>query len=138
MLLIVLLSILLPNPATTPGVLNPSVNQGNLAETVCRQGWTKTVRPPARYTNRLKQQQMKALGLRGKRSSFEEDHWLPLELGGDPRDPRNLYPQPWPEARRKDVVETALHREVCAGRMTLREAQDRIRRWPEELKVSPK
>ena len=60
---------------------------------------------------------------------FEEDHLIALELGGDPRDPKNL----WPErltggsgALQKDRVENWAHDEVCAGRMQLADAQQRM------------
>jgi hypothetical protein len=40
----------LPNPTRTPGAINPAVTQANIGETICMKGWTKTVRPPERYT----------------------------------------------------------------------------------------
>ena len=113
----------LPAPALTPGVANRAVTQANIHETICRAGWTKTIRPAASYTNRLKLQQMAELELAGKPSDYEEDHKISLECGGDPLDPRNLWPQPWPEARLKDVVETSLKRQVCSGQITLIAAQ---------------
>ena len=36
--------------------------------------------------------------LRGPPSAFQEDHLISLELGGDPVDPRNLWPEPYPRA----------------------------------------
>jgi hypothetical protein len=36
---------------------------------------------------------------------------------------KNLWLQAWPEAAIKDRDELRLHREVCAGRMTLEQAQ---------------
>ena len=56
-------------------------------------------------------------------SSYEEDHLLPLELGGAPRDPKNLWPEPHTgsqNAYSKDGVENAVKKAVCAGRATLR------------------
>ena len=52
----------LPNPTLTPGEINPDVTQGNISSTVCVRGWTKTVRPPAFYTNRLKRIQLRQYG----------------------------------------------------------------------------
>lgn len=60
---------------------------------------------------------------------YELDHLISLQLGGAPDDARNLWPEPyWPEpgARQKDVVETWLKRQVCAGKMPLAEAQREI------------
>ena len=74
---------------------------------------------------------MKELGLVGLPKDFEEDHFIPLEIGGNPASPLNLWPEPWPDAHRKDRVENWLHRQVCSGKMTLREAQDEIHLWPQ-------
>ncbi len=76
----------LPDPVCTPGSVNPNVTQANIHQTICVKGWTATVRPSVSYTNGLKQQQMNAYGLTGNLSSFEEDHLIPLEIGGNPTD----------------------------------------------------
>src|SRR5579871_4859124 len=34
-----------PDPRCTPGALNPQVTQATIAQTICRAGWTATVRP---------------------------------------------------------------------------------------------
>jgi len=107
----------------TPGVLNPDVTQSTIAATVCRHGWTKTVRPPVSYTNALKAKGLRAYGLRGPPSAFQEDHLISLELGGDPVDPRNLWPEPYPRAAEVDAIENELNRQVCSGALTLAEAQ---------------
>lgn len=120
----------LPDPVMTPGVANPAVTQDNIHETICVSGWTKTVRPPVSYTNKLKREQMEAYGYAGMDPrSMEEDHAISIELGGSPTDPKNLWPEPWDGefgAHKKDVVETALKRLVCSGAMTLAEAQHEI------------
>jgi hypothetical protein len=126
----------LPDPARTPGAVNPAVTQANINETICLRGWAKTVRPPERYTEALKRRQIAEYGYTIRYlSSYEEDHLIPLELGGSPTDPRNLWPEPhlasggW-GSRRKDVLEDELHRLVCEGRVPLAEAQRAIaRNW---------
>ena len=40
-------------------------------------------------------------------------------------DPRNLWPEPYPRASAVDQVENALNHEVCTGRLTLQQAQDK-------------
>jgi hypothetical protein len=118
-----------PDPACTPGALNPAVNQLTIASTICVRGWSATVRPPVVYTQALKLRQMVAYGLKGRPGAYEEDHLIPLELGGAPSDPRNLWPQRWDGpsgAHAKDVVENRLRVEVCAGRLSLAAAQVRI------------
>jgi hypothetical protein len=107
----------------TPGVVNPAVTQATLSTTVCRKGWTRTVRPPTSYTNALKLRQMRARGLRGPPSAYQEDHLISLELGGHPTDPRNLWPEPYPRAAEVDGVENELNARLCSGAITLDEAQ---------------
>jgi hypothetical protein len=113
------------DPARTPGVLNPEVTQATIRSTICVHGWTRTVRPSSTYTGDLKLRQMAEYGVRGSPSGYQEDHLISLELGGDPVDPRNLWPQPRPWADRVDRVENELNDAVCSGRLTLAEAQQR-------------
>lgn len=121
----------LPDPVCTPGATNPDVTQGTIRKTICVSGWTKTVRPPVSVTNRMKRISMAEYGFTGSPRDVEYDHLISLQLGGAPEDPRNLFPEPYDVpndnndlgARNKDVVESRLKREICAGRMTLTEAQ---------------
>lgn len=108
--------------AAVIGLVDPTCT----LEKVCTPGYTATVRPPASYTTKLKKAQMKALGLPGDPGQYEEDHMISLELCGDPRDPRNLIPELWPQATKKDVIENRLHKAVCAGTKTLEEAQKEV------------
>jgi len=117
----------LPNQSRTPGAINQEVTQSNLAATVCVKGWTKTVRPPAYYTNALKKTQIREYAYPDTNlKSYEEDHLIPLSIGGHPTDPRNLWPQPrhteW-SAARKDLLEFALYKAVCHGELGLDEAR---------------
>ena len=107
----------------TPGALNADVTQATIGATICRRGWTRTVRPPVSYTNDLKRKGLRAYGLRGPPSGYQEDHLISLELGGHPTDPRNLWPEPYPRAADVDRVENELNARVCSGRLTLAEAQ---------------
>jgi len=115
----------LASPGLTPGVLNPDVTQATIATTICVHGWTRTIRPPSTYTASLKVEQMALYGLTGSPSNFQEDHLISLELGGHPTDPQNLWPQPYPRASAVDAIENDLNDDVCAGRMSLAEAQRR-------------
>ncbi|MBK4737935.1 hypothetical protein [Noviherbaspirillum pedocola] len=121
----------LPDPSRTPGALNPDVTQENIHQTVCVKGWTKTVRPPAYYTNKLKKIQIREYGYADTRpSDYEEDHLVPLSVGGNPTDPNNLWPQPrnseW-GADKKDQLEFALYKAVCRGEMSLADARNAFR-----------
>lgn len=105
------------------------ITQSNIDETICSPNWlTKAVRPASSYTRRLKKKQMEEWGLAGDSRDYEEDHFIPLEIGGDPTDPRNLWPEAYqsPGAREKDVVENFLHRQVCSGAVSLADAQNAI------------
>jgi hypothetical protein len=113
------------DPVRTPGVLNPDVTQATIRMTICTHGWTATIRPPVDYTNELKRRQMRAYGETGPVSAYQEDHLISLELGGDPTDPHNLWPEPYPRAADVDRIENELNADVCGGRLTLREAQQK-------------
>ena len=118
----------LPDPAVTAGAIDPRVTQANIDSTICVSGYTQTVRPPASYTDHLKIQQMAAAHLPGPTSAYEEDHLIALEIGGNPTDPRNLFPEPrtgppGTTAADKDKVENAAHRAVCARTMSLAAVQ---------------
>jgi hypothetical protein len=113
------------DPIRTPGVLNPDVTQANIRSTICRQGWTSTIRPPTDYTTELKRKQMRQYGETGSLSDYQEDHLISLELGGSPTDPRNLWPEPYPRAAEVDRTENELNAEVCSGELTLAQAQQR-------------
>ncbi len=62
---------------------------------------------------------------------YEEDHLIPLELGGAPADLHNLWPEPrqpadgW-NADLKDDQEGVLHRLVCDGQLSFVEVQRAI------------
>ena len=109
----------------TPGVVNPDVTQATIRQTICVQGWTRTVRPPTEYTNDLKVRQMREYGLGGSPSDYQEDHLISLELGGHPTDPRNLWPEPRPHAEDVDKFENELNRQICSGEITLAEGRRR-------------
>jgi hypothetical protein len=136
-----------PDPVRTPGAANQQVTQRNIGDTICSRRWsTKLIRPPAGYTSRLKRKQLREYGdavhqtraqlinpNTGKvdttrcmahsdnMACYEEDHLIPLEDGGDPTDPRNLWPEAYNTrvggtimgAHQKDVVEGFIHDEIC-------------------------
>ncbi len=112
------------DPSRTPGVLNPDVTQATIRSTICTHGWTATIRPPVEYTNALKRTQMRAYGETGPASAYQEDHLISLELGGDPTDPRNLWPEPYPRAADVDRIENELNAAVCSDRLSLQDAQE--------------
>jgi hypothetical protein len=115
-----------PDPTCTPGALNRQVSQATIGRTICRSGWTSTVRPSESITEAEKRASMAAYGDRRRRSYYEYDHLVPLELGGATNDPRNLWPEPGGSPNAKDSLEDALKHRVCEHRMTLALAQREI------------
>lgn len=109
-----------PDHGCTPGAINPAVTQATIGQTICVSGWTKTVRPSTSMTGPLKRRLAVAYAIP---PTGELDHLVSLELGGAPDDPRNLWVEPGGIPNPKDRVENWLKRQVCAGRMTLAEAQ---------------
>jgi hypothetical protein len=112
---------ILPDPQRTPGAVLTTD-----AASVCRPGYAKSVR---HTSGKLKARVYRDYGLDRRQGHYEVDHLVSLELGGADV-AANLWPesydtQPW-NAHTKDRLENFLHREVCAGRMPLEEAQREI------------
>lgn len=121
----------LPDPTCTPGAINPAVTPATLATTICRSGYTASIRPPTTITRREKAASVAAYAYAGNPRVVEYDHLISLELGGDPNDPRNLWPEPNSAkassfTNAKDAVESRLHALVCRGTITLAVAQRAI------------
>ncbi len=117
----------LPDPACTPGAVDPHVTDATLESTVCRRGgYTSTVRPPTSITNSEKRLAQTAYGQSDGPSAYELDHLVPLELGGTPNSAANLWPEPGSSPNAKDKLESALHDLLCAHRITLTAAQHMI------------
>jgi hypothetical protein len=112
-----------PDPACTPGALNPAVTQATIDQTICVSGWTETVRPSESVTEPEKHASIVAYGDSGATHDYEYDHLVSLELGGALNDARNLWPEPGASPNPKDTVENALHRMVCDGELQLAQAQ---------------
>ena len=122
----------LPDPACTPGAISPKVTLQTLDTTICRNGYSKSIRPPHAITEAEKKANAAAYSYTGPLSEVEYDHLIPLELGGDPDDPANLWVEPndrpgaTTTANGKDVLENRLRQLVCAGSLPLIVAQRAI------------
>lgn len=121
-----------PDPRMAPGLTNPDVTPDTLDSTICKRGYTKTIRPPQEYTYAIKKERIHALGYAEKRLRFYQlDHTIPLQLGGHPSDPRNLFPIPWKveggwSVLAKDDLGDALKVMVCRRLIPLDQAQREI------------
>ncbi len=117
----------LPDAACTPG----AALRGVRAADVCRPGYASSVRNVPVSVKRIV---FAAYGVSGPNlgKRYEIDHLISLELGGS-NAVSNLWPEaarPKPGFREKDRVENLLHREVCAGTISLSRAQLLIRhKW---------
>ena len=115
----------LPDPDCTPGTRFSRVTKRQ----VCRPGFAGSVRNVRDSTAAAV---YAAYGLlrRFDGSNGELDHLVSLELGGT-NARANLFPESAatsPGAKEKDLLENRLHKEVCAGTITLRRAQQLIAR----------
>jgi hypothetical protein len=111
----------LPDPACTPGaVMNSNTSQ------ICVSGYASSVRNvSADQQNQIYAEYGIANHVAGQ---YEVDHLVPLELGGS-NDNANLWPQPanpTPGFHEKDTLENYLHDQVCAGKLSLADAQRQI------------
>jgi hypothetical protein len=113
----------LPDPACTPGAIDPAVTQSNIKTTICTPGYTATVRPPASTTDKWKKES--EADYRIGDTQGEYDHLVSLELGGA-NATSNLWVEPGTIPNPKDAVENRLHKEVCAGQITSAAAQQAI------------
>jgi hypothetical protein len=104
------------------------VTQANISSTICRSGYTETVRPSESITEPEKEASLRAYGDTGPLHIYEYDHLVPLELGGATNDPRNLWPEPGGIPNPKDELEDRLRGLVCSGQMKLPVAQRAIAR----------
>jgi hypothetical protein len=108
------------------------VTPATIGSTICRSGYTSSIRPPEHITGAEKRASASAYGYAGAFSIGEYDHLVSLELGGDPNDPANLWVEPndnpsaTTTANSKDKLENRLHSLVCAGQLGLATAQSAI------------
>ncbi len=109
----------LPDPRCTPGAIDPAVTQADLRRTICRSGYSASVRPPQSITQPEKRASLRSYGDHRWLHAYEYDHLVSLELGGARNDARNLWPEPGGSPNVKDALENRLHARVCAGQMSL-------------------
>ena len=119
----------LPDPNCTPGAIDPAVTQDNIGSTICKSGYTTTVRAPVADTDKFKALSLRQYGISANKTT-EYDHLVSLQLGGT-----NAVSNLWVEPNKagaagttnpKDAVETKLKVAVCAHKVTLAQAQQAI------------
>jgi len=121
----------IPNLQITPGAVRAGLSKAK----ICSIKWGKDER---HVTAAMKRQVFAAYGYSGYddprcvpagKRTCEIDHLISRELGGAD-EVSNLWPQaygtsPW-NAVKKDTLENRLHKEMCAGKITLKAARDML------------
>jgi len=109
---------LLPDAQCTPGAVQ-TTDLGIVCGT--------STRTRRHVTKETRKRVFAAYGLPLPRDpvAYELDHLISLELGGS-NDAANLWPEAAPGFHDKDKIEDYLHRAVCAGRMSIDDAQRAI------------
>jgi hypothetical protein len=124
----------LPDARYTPGAVDPLAvadlsgarhTVGGIERNVCAKDFrTAPIRASIHNFAGLKKKACAEYGAAKCDGSVEGDHLISLEIGGCPDCLTNVWPEPMAEARIKDhQVEDVLPRLVCAGKLTLRDAQ---------------
>lgn len=121
---------LVPADMLNPAIVTryQGINAVQYRQTICSSGYTATIRPPENITNKLKGKQVnRGYNYPDKNlRNYEEDHVISLELGGNPTNPVNLFPEPHQFSVPDDKLENDLHKQVCAGDISLADAQSQI------------
>lgn len=128
----------LPNPKLTPG----STQDGGTYSQVCPHvdPALEAARPGYDQKNAVYQEY--GMSYPSQEGEYEMDHLVPIELGGAPDNPANLWPErnapaspamekkwgldPSYVENPKDILEDALHELVCSGKVGLATAQQAI------------
>ncbi|HSX00337.1 MAG TPA: HNH endonuclease signature motif containing protein [Patescibacteria group bacterium] len=108
--------------ACTPGAVIASAAKAQ----ICKPGYSSSVR---NVPESEKRQVYAEYGIATHTTGqYEVDHLISLELGGS-NDISNLWPEladPTPGFHQKDKVENYLHKQVCDGKLSLKQAQQEI------------
>jgi hypothetical protein len=108
-------------------VQNAQVTQGTIAQTICLAGYMKAVRPPPDFTNSVKQTLLKRAGYpESEVYKYRLDYIVPVVLGGHPRKLDNfelIRRDGANNTKRKNGIEAKLQCLVCAGEVSLADAQ---------------
>jgi len=115
-----------PDSAKTPGLSTPASHRTTSPRTYAIQpgARARSAHLPATriHSNKTRCSNTATCILSSSnKSCYEEDHLISLENGGHPRDPRNLWPEPYNTqidgqtigARQKDTVENYIHNAIC-------------------------
>jgi hypothetical protein len=125
-MILALLAILIVGPFKPDPTLTPGVTTSLTRAAICSTKWGKDAR---HVTLTMRKQVFAAYRIPyEKHALYELDHLVPRELGGAD-DIRNLWPEPWSDAHKKDRAENAANRALCRGEISLEAAQAQMKAW---------
>jgi hypothetical protein len=111
------------DPACAPGQINRAVIR-HTAQTICNRSWLAAagrLQPPASTKDDL----LYEYQLPGNPLTYVAAPVIPVEDGGSPTSPRNLYPlhiNGWGGQETRTLVADQVHDEICSDRITVARA----------------
>lgn len=112
-------------PLQTPGAVDSTVSQVNIDETICRVGYSRSVRAVYAVTETIKRRLMRSEHPGERMADYELDHLVPISIGGAPLDGRDLWLHPrrgQANASDKNILAYVLWRLICEHRVPLQTA----------------
>lgn len=117
-----------PKIKTTPKITSKSY-QDNLPQTLCVGGQVNSAHSSYFSGEPARRQSCKFSYMETFRKNYEEIRFVPPSVGGNPSDPRNLWPKPqisaW-DAAQKERPKLVTSRMVCTQEITLAEIQQAV------------
>jgi len=111
------------DPDCAPGKLNPTTTS-NIAQTICNPAWVTAashIQPPPSTLDKL----LIEYQLPGNPVTYALARVIPVQDGGSPTSPLNLYPLPlngFGGQQTRTVVANQLHDEICSHKITIAQA----------------
>jgi len=111
------------DPTCAPGKLDPAVNE-KITQTVCNTAWlaaASQIQPPPDTLDKL----LIEYQLPGNPVTYTLARVIPVQDGGSPTSPQNLYPLPlngFGGQQTQTVIANELHDEICSHRITISQA----------------
>jgi hypothetical protein len=112
------------DPSCAPGRLDPAVTANNIAQTVCNAAWVAAasqLQPPPTTLDKL----LIEYQLPGDPVTYALARVIPVQDGGSPTSPLNLYPLPlngFGGQQTQTVVANQLRDEICSHKITIAQA----------------
>jgi hypothetical protein len=115
------------DPHCAPGLLNPAA-AAHPKVTICARSWLAAAQrsaPSAQHDNDQLDKLLIEYQLPGSPLTYTIAHVVPIEDGGSPISPLNLYPLPiegYGGAETQAIIADQLHQQICAGKTPVQRA----------------